>query len=167
MESFMLERPMMNRFKTRRTGFTLMEVLLVIGILLVLGTVSVVAYSRIKESSSKDQAKILTQQVTHAVEMYQLQMNTWPSSDEGLGALITAPDGDEEIKARWEKGGGPYLQNGTIPKDPWGMELKYVKVESGETTGGAAFHVYSFGPNKQDDNGAEDDIPDWATATAK
>jgi general secretion pathway protein G len=145
---------MSKRFNVRRAGFTLIEVLLVIGILVAMGTVGVVVYSKIKASADKDQTRILVDQTKHAVELYQMQMSALPTAEEGLGALITAPD-DETMAERWAEK-GPFLVDGRIPVDRWGMELKYMV--PADTTSGAEFYVYSCGPNKADDNGGEDDI---------
>lgn len=150
----------MNSRKRYRSGFTLIEVLLVIGILVALSAVGVVAYSKIKASSDKKQALIQVNDTKRAVEIYQSTMSRLPTDEEGLGALITPPD-DEAQAAKWKET-GPFLKDGKIPQDPWGRELKYVLSQDSSDASGATFQVYSFGPNGTDDNGGEDDIPNWA-----
>lgn len=145
---------------TRRAGFTLIEVLLVIGILVVLGTVSVVAYTRIKAGSDKSLAQTIVNNTANAVKIYQTQMGRFPDNEEGLEALTAVPE-DERLAEKWRDGGGPYLEGGSIPEDPWGNTIKYELVESDTETSGPPFHVWSPGPNGQD--GDEDDIRNWST----
>ena len=145
-----------------RTGFTLIEILLVTAILVFLGTVFVVGYSRIKAGQDKKSAKLMVDQVASAVKIFRTQMNRLPTADKGLQELLTAPDDDAQKKV-WTDGGGPFLENGVIPKDPWGQEIKYKLIEAGTDTI-QNFQVYSTGPDTQD--GTDDDIkstPDDAT----
>jgi len=144
---------MKNRNHSRRGGFTLIEVLIVIGILVVLGTVSVVAYTRIQAGANKKATSLMIDDTANAVDLYRTAMNTVPETDEGLEALVTAPD-DEELAQKWTDGGGPFLKNG-IPRDPWGNELRYEKREI-ETGSGPEYRIWSYGPDKQ--GGTDDDI---------
>jgi len=147
---------MMEPNKKRRMGFTLIEVLLVIAILLVLGTVSVVAYTRIKEGADKKATKLLVDQTVDAVNLYHLAVNRYPEDDQGLQALLTAPD-DEALAEKWRDGGGPFLDTGKIPLDPWGTELKYARRDATEV--GPAFRVFSCGPDGTE--GTDDDISSY------
>lgn len=153
---------MMRRSFRRHAGFTLIEVLLVIGILLVLGTVSVVSYTRIKEGADKKATKLMVDDTVNAIRFFQAALNRYPTQDEGLQGLITAPE--DEIEAqKWRDGGGPWLENGKIPVDPWGNELKYEPVEDAGTVTGPPVHVWSLGPDKED--GTDDDIRNWSEDT--
>ncbi len=147
----------------RRTGFTLIEVLLVIGLLLFLGTLAVVSYTKMKASGDIDATKILVQQVETAVNAYHANMNKYPDNDQKLRALLDKPT-DEKEAQNWH---GPYLENGQIPTDPWHNEIQYELVEQGGEGGGAAtgkpFHVWSYGPDGT--NGNEDDIRNWSEQT--
>jgi general secretion pathway protein G len=152
---------MKRRNAKRRAGFTLMEVLLVIVILLMLGTVGVISYSKIADNARKDTAKVLTREVEGAVDLYNRSMGTYPDDGEGLNALITRPDDDARGKA-WDSG-GPFLKGGKIPQDPWSRPLVYKKVDDATAARtGVYFHVYSMGVNGTDDSGSGDDIPAWA-----
>lgn len=76
-------------------------------------------------------------------------------------ALINRPDDDVQGKA-WDSG-GPFLKGGKVPLDPWNTPLAYKRADdSTAARTGVYFHVYSFGPNKTDDNGGGDDVPNWA-----
>ena len=56
-----------------------------------------------------------------ALEKYALDVKSFPTTEQGLGALLTKPaDLDESIK--WD---GPYLNAQDLPKDPWGHDYKY------------------------------------------
>ena len=151
---YIQETMMMKRCR-RRSAFTLIEVMLVIGILLVLGTVGVVGYQRIKQGTDKNSTKIMVDNTVHAVELYHLAVNAYPTSEEGLGALITAPD-DEKLAEKWRDGGGPWLKDRAIPVDPWGSELKYERLTDSADATGPAFRIFSYGPDRQE--GTDDDI---------
>ncbi len=114
----------MSRRVQKASGFTLIEVLLVIGILLVLGTVGVIGYSKIKANADKDTAKALVDQTCHAVDLYQIKLGTFPKTEDGLKALCEPPS-DEKDAEKWNNGGGPFLKDKKIPVDPWGNELHY------------------------------------------
>ena len=149
----------------RRAGFTLVELLLVISILLVLGTISVVGYTRIQKGTDKKLTLAKIQSTRQALKLYYSAMREWPSEEAGgLGALFTRPD-DEDRAALWGDGGGPFLEEHMVPTDSWGIELKYEKLAEPDEKG-HEFRLYSFGPNKQDDSGTGDDIPNWAEEQA-
>lgn len=154
---------MMKRYCARSAGFTLIEVLLVIGILLVLGTVSVVGYTRIKAGADKKATRLMVNQTVDAVSLFFTAVNRFPDSAEGLEALITLPE-DENDAEKWTSGGGPFLKNGRIPLDPWGSELRYELAEEAmgtyAGTTGPGFRLWSLGPDGQD--GTEDDIRNWS-----
>ncbi len=153
---------MMKRFtsRRRRSGFTLLEILLVITILLVLGGVSVGVYIQTQKTAKKRIAKIQVTKVTGIVKQYHQEVAL--PSEAGLADLVTPPD-DEALAAKWQEG-APYFEGGKIPTDPWDTELGFV-LETDEDKArqtGIYFHVYSYGPNRTDDNGGDDDIPPWA-----
>ena len=152
----------MKCYQVKRRAFTLIEVLLVIAILVVLGTVSVVAYSRIKQGADKKAAKLLIGQTVDAVSLYQINMNKFPDSDQGLQALNDAPEDEKDLQ-KWKDGGGPFLKDGKIPLDPWGNELKYELLEQTGTTSGPPFRVLSYGPDGQE--GGDDDISSYEEKT--
>lgn len=158
-----MENMTMNKFSKRRLsseGFTLIEVLLVIGLLVLLAGVGVVAFGKIKQGADVDATMVKVKNTLSAVKIFQAQMSRYPSKEKMLTELIQPPD-DENEKANWH---GPYVEDGKIPVDPWGNELKYDLVDdsSSSGTGGAATqvpHVWSMGPDKTD--GTDDDIKSW------
>jgi len=85
------------------------------------------------------------------LEQYAVDCKDFPSTEQGLQALITAP-ADLSAGARWD---GPYL-TGDVPKDPWGNEYQY---EYPPTRGNSDFpDIWSFGPSLEDDG---DDVCNW------
>ncbi len=150
---------MTRRNRGHARGFTLIELMLVVGILLVLSTVGVIAYRNIKRGMDIDTAELLANRTAAAVDTYQMRMSKYPDDQEGLQALLEVPDDPDEAET-WKKY-GPFIEGGKIPKDAWGTELKYMKVDSDDPSQ-PQFRIYSFGPNRTDDNGGDDDIPKWA-----
>ena len=150
--------------KSRRTrgGFTLIEVMLVIGILLVLGTVSVVGLSRMQAAANKKTTKLLVDNTADAVDLFYTVMNKYPGNETGLTAMISVPDDEAEAMA-WNEGGGPFLADGKVPADPWRNELRYELQEITSDMMGRAFVVWSLGPDGQD--GTDDDIRSWQQTT--
>ncbi len=143
----------MHKHKKATRAFTLIEVLLVIGILVVLAGVAVVVYTNVKPSADKKATLVKVNNTENAVGLFFQALNRYPTEDEGLSVLVKAPD-DEDDAERWKEGGGPWLDE--VPTDPWGEELQYEYIEA--TDGGvASFRVYSLGPDKEE--GTDDDIP--------
>ena len=155
---------------SRRAGFTLVEVLLVVLILATLAAVAVVAIWPRKAEFDIDATQLKVEKVVQGLKMYELKLG-YPTEEQGLKALIEKPTFDDEAKGKlWH---GPYtVESADDLKDQWGHDFVYklADVTSGDTTRKAP-HVYSIGPNGQDENGDGDDIKNksWAaeTATAK
>lgn len=141
--------------RTRRAktgkGLTLIEVLLVLAILVLLAGVSVGVYTGIKGDANKDAARVLVNDVAAQVDRFNMDMNRYPESEEGLQELVEEPE-DEEEQENWR---GPYLKDGIVPEDPWGQKIQYERFED-EGESAAPYRVYSMGPDKED--GTEDDI---------
>jgi general secretion pathway protein G len=137
----------------RRGGFTLMEMLLVLAILVVLmGLVG----PRILGSQKKADISTTKTQLgmfKATLERFALDMRRFPSTEEGLIWLLEKPT-DAEGTDNWD---GPYLEGSEIPQDPWGNEYQY---EYPPTRGRSDFpDIWSLGPDGQD--GTEDDIVNW------
>src|SRR5690349_20204894 len=115
-------------------GFTLIELLVVLAILSLL--VGVVA-PRVMDYFSRskvDVAKLQIDQIGSALDLFRLDVGRYPSSQEGLGALVGRPGG----AAQWR---GPYLKGNTVPADPWGRAYQY----RSPGTEGRGYDLFSLG----------------------
>ncbi len=147
---------MRNRFvrrMARKAGFTLMELLLV---LLIIGILAAMVVPRLVGRSKQAKIEVaradIEANISIALGLYELDNGTYPTTDQGLKALITKPD-IEPIPANWR---GPYVKSPRIPKDPWGNVYKYVFPGLNSPIG---YDLSSFGPDKIE--GSEDDIANW------
>ncbi|VTU36691.1 PilD-dependent protein PddA [Variovorax sp. PBL-H6] len=123
--------------RTLSTGFTLLELLVV---LVIVGLLAGIVGPRLFGNVSKSEittAKAQIDVLGKALDQYRLDVGRYPSSQEGLAALMRAAPRD----ARWQ---GPYLRK-EVPMDPWGMPYQY-KFPS--TRQADDFDLYSFGPDK-------------------
>jgi general secretion pathway protein G len=99
-------------------GMTLIEILVVLVLIgIVLGIVGGNFIGK-GEKAKADAAKIEIGQIAQALDLYKLELGRYPTSQEGLQALITAPAGVNN----WN---GPYWKSGSVPKDPWKNEYRY------------------------------------------
>ena len=102
-------------------GFTLIEILVVVVIMGILAAIIVPRVMDQPDQARITKAKQDIQAMVTALEMYKLQNYNYPSTDQGLEALITAPSGQPEAR-NWKKGG--YIDR--LPADPWGNPYKYL-----------------------------------------
>ena len=108
---------------TNNKGFTLIELLVVILILgLLAGIVGPKLFGQSDDAKVKA-ARIQMKQLSTALKMYKLDNGVFPSTEQGLEALVKEPTGGDAPK-RWRKGG--YLENGILPKDPWHNPFVYL-----------------------------------------
>jgi general secretion pathway protein G len=136
--------------KALQTGFTLLELLVVLGIIAMLaGIVGPQVMKHMGESKVKA-AKVQIEDLSATLDMYKLDVGTYPSSDQGLDALVEAPDNAK----RWN---GPYLRKSKVPLDPWQNEYQYVfPGEHGK------FDLLSLGADgKEGGEGEDRDIANW------
>lgn len=134
--------------RRRRRGFTLMEILLVLAILVVLGSLVTFGYVTIQRNAMMDSAKTQIRMFEQAVDMYRLDVGKYPSGDQGLQALRLQPP-DAPVN-KWR---GPYIQV-EIPTDPWGNAYQYQEIT--DSLNQPSFEVTSNGPDGA--NGTADDI---------
>jgi len=110
-----------NRIAGRRAerGMTLIEILVVLVLLgIVMGIVAGNFIGQGEEAERKA-AQIEISQIANTLDLFKLEVGRYPTQQEGLQALVTAPSGANN----WN---GPYWKKGTVPKDPWGNEYKYM-----------------------------------------
>ena len=103
--------------RRQRRGFTLMEVLVVMAILVVLASTVTFAYLNVMKGAESDQAYTQVNLLKQACDKYKLDNNNFPNQ---LQDLITPPQGANARKWR-----GPYLDTSEVPLDPWNQEYIY------------------------------------------
>lgn len=124
------------------SGFTLLEVMVVVVILGILAAIVVP-----KIMSRPEQARLVktTQDIAaiqSALDLYNLDNGIYPTTDQGLQALVSKPTTDP-IPRNWKTGG--YLQK--LPKDPWGNAYQYINENE-------KIKIFSYGP-KGKEGGSE------------
>ena len=132
----------------RRKGFTLMEVLLVLAILVILGSMVTLYFSRIQGGANARAARAQISMIENAMRVYRLDVGSYPSSQDGISALYTVPSNISN-PAKWN---GPYLEK-QLPADPWDQPYLYAN-EGADTV-----RIWSVGPDGQD--GSADDITNY------
>lgn len=105
-----------------KKGFTLIEILLVVVIIMVLVGMIAPNLAGRGEQARRAAAKAdIEANISVALDMYELDSGRYPSTSQGLKALIEKPTGSP-VPANWN---GSYLKKKRIPKDPWGNDYVY------------------------------------------
>jgi general secretion pathway protein G len=121
--------------KRRDSGFTLLELLVVIVILgLLIGLVAPAVLRQLGHAKDSIAAQSV-QQIEGVLDLYKLDAGSYPDTSQGLQALITAPEG----VTGWA---GPYVKSGTLPTDPWGHPYLY---QAPSARPGLAYDLCSLG----------------------
>ena len=140
--------------KTRRflspSGFTLLELLVVMVILGLLASVIGPHVMKHVGTSKSKTATVQIEELGTALEMYRLEVGSYPTTAQGLAVLVQRPAGVEQ----WN---GPYLRKPVVPKDPWGRDYRYR--HPGEH---GTFDIYSLGADNADGGEGESaDVVNW------
>ena len=138
--------------RSKDAGFTLIEIMVVIAIIGILATLIVP-----KIMGRPDEARVVAAKqdvgtIVQALKLYRLDIGRYPTTDQGLKALVEKPT-SEPVPQNWKMGG--YLDS--LPKDPWGNVYQYANPgTNGE------IDVYSFGSDGKPGGIALDaDIGNW------
>jgi len=111
-------------------GYTLTELLVVLVIIsLLTAIVAPRLIGRVGKAKSTT-ARTQIENIISALDIYQLDMGEYPSTEQGLAALIIKPELGEEQTNLWS---GPYMRRGKVPKDPWKNSFTYIRSADGET----------------------------------
>ena len=135
-------------------GFTLIEIMVVLVILGILAGLIVPRIIGRPDEARRMKAKIQIQSLETALQLYKLDTGNYPTTEQGLQALVEAPATGELAKS-WREGG--YLEKGQVPLDPWGNEYVYLSP-------GAAgdFDIVSYGADGvAGGEGKNEDINNW------
>lgn len=133
----------------KSAGFTLLEVMVVIVILGLLASFVVPNLMGNQEEAARQKVVVDIQQLENALDMYRLRNSFYPTTEQGLAALVSAPTSQPVPRS--------YPADGFVrrlPKDPWGED--YILVSPGQM---GRIDVYSKGPDRV--AGTDDDIGNW------
>ncbi|SQH74362.1 pseudopilin, cryptic, general secretion pathway [Shewanella benthica] len=135
--------------RNKQKGFTLLEVMVVIVILGILA--SMVVPNLMGNKDKADQQKAISDIVAleNALDMYRLDNSIYPTTEQGLDALVQKPNSSPEPRNYREDG---YVKR--LPQDPWRND--YLLLSPGEN---GKLDIFSTGPDGQ--AGTEDDIGNW------
>lgn len=134
----------------RQSGFTLLEILVVVSIIAILSTVVIVNLADEPGEARVARAKQDIASLVSALEMYKLDNIQYPSTQQGLEALTSRPSG-EPAAPNWK----PYVQK--LPPDPWGRPYQYLS--PGQR---GSFDVFSLGADgKIGGEGENADVGNW------
>jgi general secretion pathway protein G len=140
--------------RSNEKGFTLIEIMVVVIILGILASIVAVKYSGQAEKAKQTQAAVQMKTFETALELYKLENGMYPSTEQGLQALVEAPTVGV-LPKKWRTGG--YLAKKKVPTDPWQNEYIYL---SPGTHGD--FDIASYGSDGQPaGEGEAADINNW------
>ncbi len=127
----------------RRRGFTLIELMVVIVILGLLAALVAPKFLKRGEEAKVTTTQVQMKNIEQALKLYKLHNSFFPTTDQGLKALVEKPE-TEPVPKNWK---GPYMDK--VPKDAWGNEFIYI-------SDGKHFTLISPGPDGEE--GTEDDL---------
>jgi general secretion pathway protein G len=141
----------------RQAGFTLIEIMVVVVIIgILIGLVAPNILGRV-DKARVTAAKTDIATLEQALEMYRLDNHNYPSTDQGLEALIVKPGGEPDAK-NWNPEG--YLKKPKLPLDPWGKPYQYVSPGQDKRP----YDLYSFGADgREGGEGYDTDVGNWST----
>ena len=149
----------LSRFKNsnKQSGFTLIEIMVVVVILGILAALIIPKIMSRPEQARLVRAKQDIQAIQEALDLYQLDNGFYPSTQQGLNALIKQPFSSPQ-PSNWKSGG--YLQS--VPLDPWGRPYQYLNPGQHNPSG---VDIYTFGPTGQPGGtGQNAEIGNWNNA---
>lgn len=146
----------MARRVCRKAAFTLIEIMLVVIIIGVLAAMVVPSFVGRAEGSRITAAKAdINGGLATALSLYEQDTGSYPTTAQGLNALLAAPAG----VSNWK---GPYFQKNEIPLDPWGRSYVYACPGTNNT---ASYDLISYGKDGKDGGG--DDVTNYSTTRTR
>ena len=126
-----------------RKGFTLIELMVVIVILGLLAALVAPKFLKRGEEAKVTTTEVQMKNIEQALKLYKLHNSFYPTTEQGLKALVEKPE-EDPVPKNWK---GPYMEK--IPKDAWGNDFIYI-------SDGKQFNLISPGPDGEE--GTEDDL---------
>ncbi len=147
----------MQRSEQRNPGFTLIEIMAVVLIIGLLSTIVGAAIFRQVDRARVTAARAQISSLGGVLELYRMDNGKFPTSEQGLLALVEAPTA-EPVPRNYPAGG--YLKDGRLPVDPWGDPYLY---EIPGASNPHAFDLWSFGADgAPGGEGIDADVGNWA-----
>ncbi len=144
------------RASNRRQGFTLLEIMIVVAIIGIIAAALAVKIMGKPGEAKTLQAKLHIETLEGALKLFKLDNGFYPTTDQGLRALVENPTTGRTAK-KWREGG--YLEKGVVPKDPWDSDYIYMSPGSHNRN----FDLWSYGADGEEGGEDEDaDITNWA-----
>ncbi len=141
-------------FRCDPRGFTLIELMVVIVILGILALYVAPKIMGRPDEAKQVKARMDIASLETALKLYRLDNGFYPSTEQGLAALVQMPQSGQ-IPKRWKEGG--YLEKNQVPKDPWGNDFIYLSPGSH-----GDFDIVSFGADGvAGGEGKDKDINNW------
>jgi general secretion pathway protein G len=136
-------------------GFTLIELMVVVVILGILAGLIIPRIMGRPEEAKQLKAKMQIEQLEQSLKLYYLDNGEYPTTEQGLTALVEKPT-IEPIPKRWREGG--YLEKGKVPRDPWRNPYVYIAPGSHSSD----FDLESYGADGEDGGeGKYADVENW------
>ncbi len=132
----------MRRRKRREKAFTLIELMIVIVIIGILATLLIPRIMERPEEARRIKAKADIKTIESALKLYKIDNGVYPTTEQGLEALIKKPQ-VSPVPRKWREGG--YLEGSAAPKDPWGNAYAYAS----PGPEGRDYEIISYGHDGQ------------------
>jgi general secretion pathway protein G len=107
----------------KQAGFTLIELMVVVVIIAILAGLVIPRFMGETDKAKQAKTKMQIESLESALKMYKLDNGSYPTTEQGLKALVETPTVGN-LPKNWRQGG--YLEKGKVPKDPWDHEYVYV-----------------------------------------
>lgn len=147
-----LENRQQRAEQRKQKGFTLLEIMIVVVIIGLLVAIVAPNVLENKDQAMVEKTKADIAVLEQALDMYKLDNNDYPTTDQGIASLLEKPVGSPEPR-NYRNGG--YIKR--LQKDPWGNEYQYL--QPGEH---GAYDLYSLGSDRQvGGEGQASDIGNW------
>ncbi len=139
-----------------KSGFTLIELMLVVIIIGVLTAMVVPSLAGRGDQARRAAARAdIDANLSTALDLYELDNHQYPTTEQGLASLLTKPTGSP-VPENWA---GPYFKKKRLPKDPWNHDYHYASPGVHNTT---EYDLASYGKDAKE--GGNDDITNWDTS---
>ncbi len=134
--------------RARQAGFSLLEIIIAIALLVLISGVVISNLDSVFGAGQESTARLFVKETIRSpLLQYRTNTGSYPTTEQGLSALVQAPEG----VSGWK---GPYLQD-ALPNDPWGRPYQYRYPGEKNPNG---YDVWSLGPDGQDN---ETNIGNW------